>query len=555
MEPTERWQPIAPASDEPRQQRSAPDSKRRRQAIAVACVQCRSGKVKCDGTRPRCMRCSEMDLACHFDVAEGVSRAERMRLLKRETLSGRAEEMERVIQALRTSSDDQASAILARLRIGNRLDEVVKTLPPVVSNPPSLSAQDLAGASISYATVDPSIASSDGSSSVYGRYSSAPHSPNITLSSWSGISSQAASAKGKQPASARNAQEPPFLSILFDRADCLGTISDEGEDEDDMYLAGFIDPQLLLQSNPLDAPGASTGSPTGNTRSLHQSPKDDFTPHSFLTHWSKRQPIVNAIRVHPNLNLRNLFGNMPFSSSVRANNYPLGIQNAQVNNLFLPTWAMMTVSTRPDPGSLKEAFQSLHRDTAVMIESGTPVEVIIETHPNIAALFDENEYNNSGVLSKWSAAMIHSAQHKGHDFTAWAAMYSTWYLARWMVSPSPETYEAMPEWLRPTPNQLFMPHINILDYVIWPAFREFAVQIPQMHEHMEYMMDMCINISCDWRFGHEEALCRNETTGMLDLCDMAKTTMRDLASWSLGPSFRQYVTNADTYVRIRAEEF
>lgn len=31
--------------------------------------------------------------------------------------------------------------------------------------------------------------------------------------------------------------------------------------------------------------------------------------------------------------------------------------------------------------------------------------------------------------------------------------------------------------------------------------------------------------------------------------------MRNLTSWSLGPSFRQYVTNADSYVRIRAEDF
>jgi hypothetical protein len=46
MEPTERWQPIAPASDEPGQQRSAPDGKKKRQAIAVACLPCRSGKVK-----------------------------------------------------------------------------------------------------------------------------------------------------------------------------------------------------------------------------------------------------------------------------------------------------------------------------------------------------------------------------------------------------------------------------------------------------------------------------------------------------------------------------
>jgi hypothetical protein len=64
-----------------------------------------------------------------------------MKLLKRESMSGRAEEMERVIKALRTGSDDQASAVLARLRIGDRLDDIVKTLPPstfspVVSKPP-----------------------------------------------------------------------------------------------------------------------------------------------------------------------------------------------------------------------------------------------------------------------------------------------------------------------------------------------------------------------------------------------------------------------------------
>jgi hypothetical protein len=97
--------------------------------------------VQCDGARPRCTRCSELDLPCRFDVAEGVSRAERMKLLKRESMSPRAEEMARVIKALRTGSDDQATAVLARLRIGDRLDDIVKALPPpsistVVSKPP-----------------------------------------------------------------------------------------------------------------------------------------------------------------------------------------------------------------------------------------------------------------------------------------------------------------------------------------------------------------------------------------------------------------------------------
>jgi hypothetical protein len=91
--------------------------------------------AQCDGARPQCTRCSELDLPCRFDVAEGVTRAERMKLLKRESMSGRAEEMERVIRALRTGSDDQASAILARLRTGDRLTDVLKELPSSTSSP------------------------------------------------------------------------------------------------------------------------------------------------------------------------------------------------------------------------------------------------------------------------------------------------------------------------------------------------------------------------------------------------------------------------------------
>jgi len=141
----------------------------------------------------------------------------------------------------------------------------------------------------------------------------------------------------------------------------------------------------------------------------------------------------------------------------------------------------------------------------------------------------------------------------GNTFTCFASMYLFWYLIRWMISPSEETYKAMPEWLRPTPNQLFMPHINFVDFVAWPAFRELVVQIPTMQERMEWLMDMSQTLHCDWSFPTEEALSRDEETGLLDLCSVAKETMRDLSNWSVAPSFRGYVSNADTYVRIRTE--
>ncbi|CAN9186975.1 unnamed protein product [Alternaria alternata] len=44
--PSERWRKIAPASDEPGKRRPASNRPKKRQAVAVACVQCRNRKIK-----------------------------------------------------------------------------------------------------------------------------------------------------------------------------------------------------------------------------------------------------------------------------------------------------------------------------------------------------------------------------------------------------------------------------------------------------------------------------------------------------------------------------
>jgi hypothetical protein len=316
--------------------------------------------------------------------------------------------------------------------------------------------------------------------SVYAQDSRAPHAP--ILGQHAGRSGprptvpppQPTAGKGKQPVSNDTSTKAPFLFILFRREDYLRGLGESDEEDGiDGTADAFIDPRLLIHSTLGDGATSPMESPAESLRSQQPSPRKSQAPrYHSLTHLSNRQSIVRALQIHPSPSLRNLFGNLPFSNSVRTNNYPPFIQDAQVNNLFLPVWAMMPVNTRPDPGSVKHAFQALFRDTTALIEGGVRVEAIIEAHPNIAALFDEDEYNKSGVLSKWAAGMVHSTQLKGrlgnlfgqasvyttavayhstgNDFTAFASMYCFWYLARWMISPSPETYELMPEWCRPT---------------------------------------------------------------------------------------------------------
>lgn len=117
-----------------------------------------------------------------------------------------------------------------------------------------------------------------------------------------------------------------------------------------------------------------------------------------------------------------------------------------------------------------------------------------------------------------------------------------------------------------------MPHIKMIDFVIWPAFRELAVLLPFMQEHMEWLMDLSIHVQRRWTGDTlEEALWQDPLTAGTDLTDSAKVSvvfkercdtgangvqecMNRLENWSVGPTFRTYVPNADAYVRIREED-
>ncbi|RBQ77899.1 hypothetical protein FVER14953_21604 [Fusarium verticillioides] len=89
------------------------------------------------------------------------------------------------------------------------------------------------------------------------------------------------------------------------------------------------------------------------------------------------------------------------------------------------------------------------------------------------------------------------------------------------------------------------------DFVLWPAFRDLVVQFPQLQERMAWLADMSMYIRCEWPYALEDALKPDPINGTVDLVDLAKEHIWNLGCWSVGPSFRKFVINADAYLQIR----
>ena len=62
-----------------------------------------------------------------------------MKIMKRDSITGELDDLKRIVTSLRSGTDDQAAAVLARLRLGESPEDVAKSLPMTLS--PAASGQ------------------------------------------------------------------------------------------------------------------------------------------------------------------------------------------------------------------------------------------------------------------------------------------------------------------------------------------------------------------------------------------------------------------------------
>lgn len=190
---------------------------------------------------------------------------------------------------------------------------------------------------------------------------------------------------------------------------------------------------------------------------------------------------------------QNNFGNLPFSYAITANYYLVDVQRAQVQTMHVPTWAMATLNDLSSSDPFELAFMSLRE----RIQRGQDVQDLCGWHPYIDALDSEAAYNRAPPLSQTVACIVESVKLDDPDpATRYAMMWWFWMLLRWMLNPSPDTYEAMAPPLRPKPVQLFQPHLRIVDFVVAPAMRELMCQ----HNSPGYrwLSEACITVRFEW---------------------------------------------------------
>jgi hypothetical protein len=98
-------------------------SRKKSEPVKSACVQCQKRKTKCSGQRPVCGFCQDRSLECSWEIGDGLTRNAdlRQRLTDANT---HAIDINMLVHDMRTNTDAVATTLLAKLRLGDSIQDL-----------------------------------------------------------------------------------------------------------------------------------------------------------------------------------------------------------------------------------------------------------------------------------------------------------------------------------------------------------------------------------------------------------------------------------------------
>ena len=102
---------------------SAGSSRKKSEPVKSACGQCQKRKTKCSGQRPICGFCSDRGLECSWEIGDGLTRNADLRR-RLSDANANAVDINMLVHDMRTNTDAVATTLLAKLRLGDSIQDL-----------------------------------------------------------------------------------------------------------------------------------------------------------------------------------------------------------------------------------------------------------------------------------------------------------------------------------------------------------------------------------------------------------------------------------------------
>ncbi|KAF4466727.1 BZIP transcription factor [Fusarium albosuccineum] len=114
-------------------------------------------------------------------------------------------------------------------------------------------------------------------------------------------------------------------------------------------------------------------------------------------------------------------------------------------------------------------------------------------------------------------------------------------LLKWMVLLDKQSWDLMPEWLRPVPSQLTTPHSAWIDRIPWPRARDYLIVHPEITLD-DFAATYSSGFELNWPYEPSSVLLASSVNGNGTAESVTNPVyeehMRQIRNWTVGEAFR-----------------
>ncbi|KAL4876846.1 hypothetical protein BJY04DRAFT_222694 [Aspergillus karnatakaensis] len=176
---------------------------------------------------------------------------------------------------------------------------------------------------------------------------------------------------------------------------------------------------------------------------------------------------------------------------------------------------------------------------AIVAKGGDADTILGSPQPSLQAILHPGstipgDHATSRVLTEILSTFPHVAIPERLGF-----MFIMYRTMRWLISPSPASYEEMPRWLRPTATQITVPHPAWIDNIPWPRVRDLLIESPEKYPFPVFSELYSQNVTVNWPYGEPDCI----TTHMdrMEFNPIFEKHVRKLDNWTVRSAFKDYL--------------
>jgi hypothetical protein len=175
-------------------------------------------------------------------------------------------------------------------------------------------------------------------------------------------------------------------------------------------------------------------------------------------------------------------------------------------------------------------------------------------YPSVASLLNPTGGHRVDRLSQLMTDVIDKFPNIANLPERVATLFFMFSLTRWMINPTQENYERMPEFLTPRPSQILAPHPAWIDHVPFPRLRDKLVATYKEHPFEMFFMPFTVGLSVNWPYDPTDCLISTSEKEDPIINPVFERHIRRLDNWSVSPLLMENFPDLADTAKVKAVE-